>query len=108
MKLLIIKIDTSHEVEDALGVYAQDNLNVLGIESRKLSDFEQAGWLHDSTVFEMDDIKDLPKDTYFYAYFDEEADKDELVKKFQAKLKELAGYGLNIGEGKITTSYIED
>ena len=31
MKLLIIKIDTSHEVEDALGVYAQDNLNALGI-----------------------------------------------------------------------------
>ena len=108
MKLLIIKIDTSHEVEDALGVYAQDNLNALGIESRKRSDFEQAGWLHDSTVVEMDDIKDLPKDTYFYAYFDEEADKDELVRKFQAKLKELAGYGLNIGEGKITTSYIKN
>ena len=56
----------------------------------------------------MDDIKDLPKDTYFYAYFDEEADKDELVEKFQAKLEELKSYGLNTGEGKITTSYIED
>ena len=108
MKLLIIKIDTSYEVEDALGVFATDNLKALGIESRKRSDFEQAGWLHDSTVVEMDDIKDLPKDTYFYAYFDEEADKDELVEKFQAKLKELKSYGLNTGEGKITTSYIED
>ncbi len=108
MKLLIIKIDTSYEVEDALGVFATDNLKALGIESRKRSDFEQAGWLHDSTVVEMDDIKDLPKDTYFYAYFDEEADKDELVEKFQAKLEELKSYGLNTGEGKITTSYIED
>ena len=104
MKLLIIKIDTSYEVEDALGVFATDNLKALGIESRKRSDFEQAGWLHDSTVVEMDDIKDLPKDTYF----DEEADKDELVEKFQAKLEELKSYGLNTGEGKITTSYIED
>ena len=108
MKLLIIKIATSYEVEDALGVFATDNLKALGIESRKRSDFEQAGWLHDSTVVEMDDIKDLPKDTYFYAYFDEEADKDELVEKFQAKLEELKSYGLNTGEGKITTSYIED
>lgn len=108
MKLLIIKIDTSHEVEDALSVFALDNLNALGIESRKRSDFEQAGWLHDSTVVEMDDIKDLPKDTYFYAYFDEEADKDALVKKFQDKLKELKSYGLDVGDAKITTSYIKD
>ena len=35
MKLLIIKIDTSYEVEDALGVFATDNLKALGIESRK-------------------------------------------------------------------------
>lgn len=108
MKLLIIKIDTSHEVEDALGIYAMDNLNALGIESRQRNDFEQAGWLHDSTVVEMDDIKDLPKDTYFYAYFDEEADKDDLVKKFAEKLQELQGYGLKIGDAKITTSYIKD
>lgn len=108
MKLLIIKIDTSQEVEDALSIYAMDNLNALGVESRNRSDFEQAGWLHDSTVVDMDDIKDLPKDTYFYAYFDEEADKDELVKKFQEKMQELKGYGLNIGDAKITSSYIED
>ena len=63
MKLLIIKIDTSQEVEDALSIYAMDNLNALGVESRNRSDFEQAGWLHDSTVVDMDDIKDLHKDT---------------------------------------------
>ncbi len=50
MKLLVIKIETSHEIEDALSVYSQDNLNALGVETRKRSDFEQAGWLHDSTV----------------------------------------------------------
>lgn len=108
MKLLVIKIETSHEVEDALTIYAQDNLNALGTEARKRSDFEQAGWLHDSTVVEMDDIKDLPKDMQFMAYFDEEADKDALVKKFNDKLQELKGYGLNIGDGKISTSYIAD
>lgn len=108
MKLLVIKIETSHEIEDALSVYSQDNLNALGVETRKRSDFEQAGWLHDSTVVELDDIKDLPEDMQFMAYFDEEADREDLVKKFQNKLEELKDYGLNIGEGEITTSYIAD
>lgn len=108
MKLLVIKIETSHEVEDALSIFAQDNLNALGTESRKRSDFEQAGWLHDSTVVEMDDIKDLPEDLQFMAYFDEEADKDSLIKKFTDKLEELKGYGLDVGDVKITSSYIAD
>lgn len=108
MKLLVIKIETNHEVEDALTIFSQDNLNALGTESRNRSDFEQAGRLHDSTVVELDDIKDLPKDMQFMAYFDEEADKDELVKKFAQKLNELKGYGLNIGDGKISSNYIAD
>lgn len=108
MKLLAIKIETSHEVEDALSIYSQDNLNALGTEARKRSDFEQAGWLHDSTVVEMDEIKDLPEDLQFIAYFDEEADRDDLVNKFKNKLTELKGYGLNTSEEKITTSYIAD
>ena len=108
MKLLVIKIETSHEIEDALSVYSQDNLNALGVETRKRSDFEQAGWLHDSTVVELDDIKDLPEDMQFMAYFDEEADREDLVKKYQNKLEELKDYGLNVGEGEITTSYIAD
>ena len=93
MKLLVIKIETSHEIEDALSVYSQDNLNALGVETRKRSDFEQAGWLHDSTVVELDDIKDLPEDMQFMAYFDEEADREDLVKKYQNKLEELKDYG---------------
>ena len=108
MKLLVIKIETSHEIEDALSVYSQDNLNALGVETRKRSDFEQAGWLHDSTVVELDDIKDLPEDMQFMAYFDEEADREDLVKKYKNKLEELKDYGLNVGEGEITTSYIAD
>ncbi|RVU70218.1 MULTISPECIES: 50S ribosomal protein L11 methyltransferase [Lactobacillus] len=108
MKLLVIKIETSHEVEDALTVFAQDNLKALGTEARKRSDFEQAGWLHDSTVVEMDDIKDLPEDMQFMAYFDEEADREQLIKEFTGKLTELKTYGLATGAGKITTSYIAD
>lgn len=108
MKLLVIKIETSHEVEDALSIYSQDVLHALGTEARKRSDFEQAGWLHDSTVVEMDEIKDLPEDLQFLAYFDQEADAEGLVKQYQAKLEALASYGLAIGQAKITYSYIAD
>ncbi|WEV38008.1 50S ribosomal protein L11 methyltransferase [Lactobacillus sp. ESL0680] len=108
MKLLIIKIETSHEVEDALSVYSQDILGALGTETRKRTDFEHAGWEHDSTIVNLDEIKDLPEDMQFFAYFDEEADAKELVQKYHDKLAELKGYGLAIGSGQITTSYIED
>ncbi|MDD6387347.1 50S ribosomal protein L11 methyltransferase [Lactobacillus equicursoris] len=108
MKLLAITIETSYDVEDALSYYATEDLHALGTEERRRSDFEQAGWLHDSTVVDMDDIPNLPKELEFIAYFDEEQDKDDLVKKFQAKLDELAGYGLSTGEGTIKTSCIAD
>ncbi|CCI85622.1 ribosomal protein L11 methyltransferase [Lactobacillus pasteurii DSM 23907 = CRBIP 24.76] len=108
MKLLVIKIETSHEVEDALDFYSQEHLNALGVEARKRSDFEQAGWLHDSTVVELDDIKDLPEDMQFLAYFDEEADKDDLIAKYKDKLAELAGYGLAIGQAEISADYVAD
>ena len=108
MKLLIIKIETSHEVEDALNIYSQDVLHCLGTETRKRSDFEQAGWESDSTIVKLDEIKDLPEDLEFLAYFDIEQDKAELVKKYQKKLSELEGYGLKIGEAEVSASYIKD
>ena len=103
MKLLIIKIETSHEVEDALNIYSHDVLHCLGTETRKRSDFEQAGWESDSTIVKLDEIKDLPEDMQFLAYFD-----TELVKKYQKKLSELEGYGLKIGQAKVSASYIKD
>ena len=108
MKLLIIKIETSHEVEDALNIYSHDVLKCLGTETRKRSDFEQAGWESDSTIVKLDEIKDLPEDLEFLAYFDMEQDQAELVKKYQKKLSELEGYGLKIGQAKVTASYIKD
>lgn len=108
MKLLVIRIATSHEVEEALTVFSQDNLHALGVESRRRSDFEQAGWVHDSTVVNLAEIKDLPEDTLFYAYFDQEQDQDQLIQAYQNKLAELKSYGLKIGAGKITSSYIQD
>ena len=108
MKLLIIKIETSHEVEDALNIYSHDVLKCLGTETRKRSDFEQAGWKSDSTIVKLDEIKDLPEDLEFLAYFDREQDQAELVKKYQKKLSELEGYGLKIGQAKVTASYIKD
>ncbi|KRL63671.1 50S ribosomal protein L11 methyltransferase [Lactobacillus psittaci] len=108
MKLLLIKIETSHEVEDALTYFSQEELKCLGVEARKRSDFEQAGWQKDSTVVDFDDIKDLPEDMQFIAYFDQERDSDELKKAFAAKLDELAGYGLQVGEKEISSDYIQD
>ena len=108
MKLLIIKIETSHEVEDALNIYSHDVLKCLGTETRKRSDFEQAGWESDSIIVKLDEIKDLPEDLEFLAYFDMEQDQAELVKKYQKKLSELEGYGLKIGQAKVTASYIKD
>ena len=108
MKLLIIKIETSHEVEDALNIYSHDVLKCLGTETRERSDFEQAGWESDSTIVKLDEIKDLPEDLEFLAYFDMEQDQAELVKKYQKKLSELEGYGLKIGQAKVTASYIKD
>ena len=108
MKLLIIKIETSHEVEDALNIYSHDVLKCLGTETRKRSDFEQAGWKSDSTIVKLDEIKDLPEDLEFLAYFDMEQDQAELVKKYQKKLSELEGYGLKIGQAKVSASYIKD
>ena len=108
MKLLIIKIETSHEVEDALNIYSHDVLKCLGTETRKRSDFEQAGWESDSTIVKLDEIKDLPEDLEFLAYFDMEQDKAELVKKYQKKLSELKSYGLKIGQAEVSASYIKD
>lgn len=108
MRLLIIKIETSHEVEDALSAYSQDVLHCLGTETRKRSDFEQAGWKHDSTIVKLDEIENLPKDMQFIAYFNENEDCEQLVKKYQDKLEELKGYGLSIGQAQLSFSYIQD
>lgn len=108
MKLLVIKISTNEEVEDALSVFAQDNLKCLGVESRRRSDFERAGWLHDSSTIDLKQIKDLPDSLLFYAYFDQEQDPDFLQQKFTQKLQELKGYGLKTGAGKISYSYLQN
>ncbi|WEV40735.1 50S ribosomal protein L11 methyltransferase [Lactobacillus sp. ESL0681] len=108
MKLLMIKIETSHEVEDALTIYSMDDLHALGTQARKRSDFQDASRRHDSTLVELDEIQDLPKDMQFIAYFDEEADATALTKSYQSKLQELQSYGLAIGQAKLTTSYVVD
>lgn len=108
MKLLIIKIETSHEVEDALNIFSNDVLHCLGTETRKLSDFEHAGWKSDSTMIKLDEINDLPEDLQFLAYFDSDQDKEKLIEEYKQKLSELKSYGLKIGKAEISTSYIKD
>ncbi|RMC41495.1 50S ribosomal protein L11 methyltransferase [Lactobacillus sp. ESL0233] len=108
MKVLVIKIETSHEVEDALNVFSQDILHCLGTETRKRSDFEDANTKHDSTIVDLDEIVDLPQDMEFAAYFAADQSQVQLINAYKNKLVELKGYGLNIGLNKIDYTYIED
>lgn len=56
----------------------------------------------------MDDIPNLPDELEFIAYFDEETDPEEMVKRFKDKLAELAGYGLKTAPGEISVDYVAD
>lgn len=108
MKLLIIKIEAGHEIEDALSVFSQDVLHCLGTETRQRSDFEHAGWENDSTIVNLAEIQDLPQDLEFYAFFSEKDNRQKLLECYRKKLDELKNYGLDIGEAKISASYIND
>ncbi|BDR60552.1 50S ribosomal protein L11 methyltransferase [Lactobacillus xylocopicola] len=108
MKLLVIKVETSHEVEDALTSYSQDVLQSQGIEVRRRSDFEEAGWKHDATVVELAEIANLPDDLQFMAYFSGERDREHLINEYRTKLKELQQLGLATGPAQVSASYIED
>ena len=104
MKLLAVKVECSHELEDGLSFLMQDELDAQGIESRKRSDFIAEGQKHDSSLVELDDIENLPKDLELTAYFDyENADKKDLIKKIMDKIAEMKSYGLDTGEVSIST-----
>ncbi|MBP2057041.1 ribosomal protein L11 methyltransferase [Lactobacillus colini] len=108
MKLLAIKINSSHEIEDGLTYFLQEELQAKGIEVRKRSDFIDQGKLHDSTLVELDDIEDLPEDMELTAYFDEDCDKDKLIRNIESKIYTMKSYGLDAGRVSISTKYIAD
>lgn len=109
MKLLAVKVECSHELEDGLSFFMQDELDAQGIESRKRSDFIAEGQKHDSSLVELDDIENLPKDLELTAYFDyESADKKDLIKKIMDKIAEMKSYGLNTGEVSISSKEVAD
>lgn len=108
MKLLAIKINSGHEIEDGLTYFLQDELGAKGIEVRKRDDFVAQEELHDSTLVELDDIQDLPEDMELTAYFEEDQDKDAIVKKIEAKIAEMKSFGLDLGNVSISTKYIAD
>ena len=109
MKLLAVKVECSHELEDGLSFFMQDELDAQGIESRKRSDFIAEGQKHDSSLVELDDIENLPKDLELTAYFDyENADKKDLIKKIMDKIAEMKSYGLDTGEVSISTKEVAD
>ena len=109
MKLLAVKVECSHELEDGLSLFMQDELDAQGIESRKRSDFIAEGQKHDSSLVELDDIENLPKDLELTAYFDyESADKKDLIKKIMDKIAEMKSYGLNTGEVSISSKEVAD
>ena len=109
MKLLAVKVECGHELEDGLSFFMQDELDAQGIESRKRSDFIAEGQKHDSSLVELDDIENLPKDLELTAYFDyESADKKDLIKKIMDKIAEMKSYGLNTGEVSISSKEVAD
>ena len=109
MKLLAVKVECSHELEDGLSFFMQDELDAQGIESRKRSDFIAEGQKHDSSLVELDYIENLPKDLELTAYFDyESADKKDLIKKIMDKIAEMKSYGLNTGEVSISSKEVAD
>ena len=109
MKLLAVKVECSHELEEGLSFFMQDELDAQGIESRKRSDFIAEGQKHDSSLVELDDIENLPKDLELTAYFDyESADKKDLIKKIMDKIAEMKSYGLNTGEVSISSKEVAD
>ena len=109
MKLLAVKVECSHELEDGLSFFMQDELDAQGIESRKRSDFIAEGQKHDSSLVELDDIENLPKDLELTAYFDyESADKKDLIKKIMDKIAGMKSYGLNTGEVSISSKEVAD
>ena len=109
MKLLAIKVECSHELEDGLSFFMQDELDAQGIESRKRSDFVLEGQKHDSSLVELDDIENLPEDLELTAYFDyENADKKKIIQKITDKIAEMKGYGLDAGNVSISTKEVAD
>lgn len=108
MKLLAIRIQAGHEIEDGLAYYLQNDLQAVGLESRKRSDFIAEGQKNDSSLVELDDIENLPEDLELTAFFDAQTNKEELLEKLNNKIKEMQGYGLEAGNVEIDTRYIED
>ncbi|MDO4912288.1 MAG: 50S ribosomal protein L11 methyltransferase [Lactobacillus sp.] len=107
MKLLRIEMQISHEIEDAMVYFLENDLHALGTEMIRRSDFETAEDRHDSTLVVWEDV-DVPEDIKLFAYFSSEEHVPELTEKIQAKFKELASYGLQVGEGQLTHDYIKD
>ncbi|WP_276805195.1 50S ribosomal protein L11 methyltransferase [Lactobacillus hominis] len=108
MKLLAIKINCGHEIEDGLSYFLQDTLNAKGIEARKRSDFVLEGQKHDSSLVELDDIEDLPEDLELTAYFDQDTDQSKIIDQIKSKIKEMEGFGLDVGNVSISTKNIAD
>lgn len=108
MKLLAVKINCGHEIEDGLTYYLQNDLNAVGIEARKRSDFIAEGEKHDSSLVELDDIPNLPEDLELTAYFEENTDLDKIVSQIKNKIEEMHGYGLDSGSVQISTKKIAD
>lgn len=110
MKLLAIKINCGHEIEDGLTYFLQNDLDAQGIESRKRSDFILEGQKNDSSLVELDDIENLPEDLELTAYFDasKNLDKKELIEKIQSKIDEMKGFGLDAGNVSISSKQVAD
>ncbi|MEE5988717.1 50S ribosomal protein L11 methyltransferase [Ligilactobacillus equi] len=99
--LAVLKIECASELEEALTYYLQESYALAGLESRRRSDFEVASQRHDSTFVDLTKIENLPEDLELTAYLPVDVDQAQVCTQVQAKIRELAGYGLATGKVRV-------
>lgn len=108
MELLQLTIATAQDAEEALSEYLTSELLAQGVEIRRRSDFTDVESRTHGETIDIADVADLPEDIEVTGYFSTDRDSGELKILIQAKLAELASYGLATGSREITEGVVAD
>lgn len=108
MKLLQLTIATAQEAEEALTEYLTTELLAQGVEVRRRSDFIAVPNRSHGETIDLASVAALPEDIEVTGYFNATEDAHKLQLLVQAKLAELASYGLQTGTRQITQQVVAD
>ncbi|WP_169819064.1 hypothetical protein [Amylolactobacillus amylophilus] len=103
MKLLQLTIATAQEAEEALTEYLTNELLAQGVEVRRRSDFIAVPNRSHGETIDLASVAALPEDIEVTGYFNATEDAHKLQLLVQAKLAELASYGLQTGTSNYAT-----